>query len=209
MEPIQKRMKINPQERRMMDLPDEILTEIFLNVSQQDIHRNLALVCRRFKDITRSPIFAPNVKIEPVFKDIPYLRIPIIEFPDCAVRKMEHMRKIYPKCTFEIRFTAYEPKCQCEHCDQCVEEEHFPPLLIGYAWMKEFLPFANSIIKLDLRVEQNDIKDFDDFIRLENLELLDLDSVKYIEDLDATFWDNFPNLKVLKIYSQYDGKCVS
>ena len=41
----------NPSKTKIIDLPDEILESIFLKLSEKDVHRNLVLVCQRFKNI--------------------------------------------------------------------------------------------------------------------------------------------------------------
>ena len=71
MEPVQKRIKLlaKPQEKKgILDLPNEVLELIFLQLSQYEIQRNLALVCKRFLTITRHPKFVETVKIEPIGK---------------------------------------------------------------------------------------------------------------------------------------------
>ena len=58
--------------------------------------------------------------------------------------------------------------------------------------------------------------DFSNLFFMENLESLDLDtsysdqvySTRSIQDVKAEFWDNFPNLKSLKVKSLYYSNCV-
>ena len=202
MESVGKRRKISPKKRGIMDLPDEILQNIFLKVSQYDVQRNLVLVCRRFKDITRNPVFAQDVKIESVLKERPFWAEPVFEFPFCSIRKMEQVREIYPNSTFELK------------CTSIFKPHDHKPLLIGYSWMKEFSRFANSIKKFTLALKHKSI-DYTEIPRFENLDCLEIKIFsKGIEDFNAKFWSRFPNLKSLKIVSHYSGhqsggSCVS
>lgn len=72
--------------------PDEILETIFLKLPKKDVYARLALVCRRFLNITRCQAFTPNLKIK-------------YEFPEVC-RKIEQVAKIYPKGTYEVQCTG-------------------------------------------------------------------------------------------------------
>ena len=76
MEPVQKRIKMNSQEpgAEITDLPNEVLETIFLKLSRYDVQHNVALVCSRFLNIVRRPIFVQSVKIEPKAIETPYWR---------------------------------------------------------------------------------------------------------------------------------------
>ena len=82
----------NPSKTKITDLPDEVLELIFLKLFQQDIHRNLVLVCQRFKSIIYQPKFAPIVKIDDDFKDI------------SVFKKVEKALKIYPNSKIEVLY---------------------------------------------------------------------------------------------------------
>ena len=201
MELEQKRMKMAPQERGILDLPNEVLEPIFLMLSRHDIQQNVALVCRRFLEITRKPNFLETVKIEliPNENDDRDLAMSCIE-------KMEKVLKIYPHCKLEL-FQAHEQMRGTGHAKNDI---------VGYSWMKKFLPFASSIMELRVESIHEDVEDFSEFILLENLNCLELD-VSYtdihggdsIQDVEAEFWSNFPYLKSLRIDSSYDQNCVS
>ena len=187
---------MNAQEPGIMDLPDEVLEMIFLKLSRYDIQHNLALVCRRFLNITRRHVFVPSVVIGDSFIDSE------TNFPECCLEKIEKVKKVYPNCNIKLI---------CLLADEY--DEHILP---GYSWMKKFLPYDSSITELNLRWKHNwlDASDFLDFIFLENLESLDLDvsltdknDGPSIQDVEAEFWKKFPNLKSLKIKSKYQECC--
>jgi hypothetical protein len=51
----------------LLDCPEEILTEIFSNLDQENVHGSLALVCKRFLKLTRSPQLLKCVKFHGKF----------------------------------------------------------------------------------------------------------------------------------------------
>ena len=191
MEPDCKRKKMS-QETGILDLPNEILEPIFLMLSQKDRQQNLALVCRRFLEITRNPNFVQDVKI----KLIPSENNPARLKKSCWER-VEKVLRIYPQCKIELYHEAmflFNEKVE----------------IIGYSWMSNFSPFAASITKMTLNVTHRVLRNFSDFIVLENLEYLDITikprnvdavdaGVTFVpQDLKAEFWNNFPKLKSLK-----------
>ena len=215
MEPVQKRMKMNSQEHGagIMDLPNEVLEIIFLKLSPYDVQHNVALVCSRFLNIIRRPVFVQSVEIEPKPIKVQHWLWPTYDFPNSCLKKMEKIKKFYPNCNFELVCTLYEPLFQIDAEREAEEIRH--TLLIGYSWMKKFLPYASSLTKLTLAVNAK-FEDYSDFILLQNLEYLDLDvSMEAsaggdIHKLGAEFWSNFPILKSLKIKTKFDYEtCVS
>ena len=75
----------------IVDLPNEVLETIFLKLPQFDVQHNVALVCRRFLDITRRPTFVQSV---------------VIDLDELCIRdglnKMEKVQKIFPNCNFHL-----------------------------------------------------------------------------------------------------------
>jgi hypothetical protein len=49
---------------KLLDCPEEILTEIFSNLDQETVHGSLPLVCKRFLQLTRSPQLLKCVKFD-------------------------------------------------------------------------------------------------------------------------------------------------
>ena len=103
MEPVCKRKKMSQetQETGILDLPNEILEPIFLMLSQKDRQQNLALVCRRFLEITRNPNFVQDVKI----KLIPSENNPARLKKSCWER-VEKVLRFYPQCKIELYHEA-------------------------------------------------------------------------------------------------------
>ena len=54
-EPLFKKVKFDLPKMRIMDLPNEILKKIFLHLKKKTVHFSVALVCKRFCEITRLP----------------------------------------------------------------------------------------------------------------------------------------------------------
>ena len=210
MEPAQKRMKLRSDGLNILDLPYEVLEIIFLKLSQYDVQHNLALVCRRFLTITRQPIFVKIVTIEgdSVFDEDDEEPL----FSEVALEKIEQVKNIYPNCNIELT-------CKIENEDD-VDYSYFRRHhkdVLNYSWVKRLQPYDSSITKLTLGLRFNNDDDFSNLFFMENLESLDLDtsfsdqvySTRSIQDVKAEFWDNFPNLKSLKINSSYFSNCVS
>ena len=210
MEPAQKPMKLRSDGLNILDLPYEVLEIIFLKLSQYDILLNLAPVCKRFLTITRQPIFVKIVTIEgdSVFDEDDEEPL----FSEVALEKIEQVKNIYPNCNIELT-------CKIENEDD-VDYSYFRRHhkdVLNYSWVKRLQPYDSSITKLTLGLRFNNDDDFSNLFFMENLESLDLDtsfsdqvySTRSIQDVKAEFWDNFPNLKSLKIKSLYISNCVS
>ena len=199
MEPAKKRMKLKSDVSNITDLPNEVLGMIFLKLPRYDVQQNVALVCKRFLDITRQPIFVQVIEIKADADPLPET------FLKCALKKIEQVKKVYPNC--KIEFT-------CKFDD---DDVHNYRHVMNYSWMASLLPYDSSITKLALKLGFHKIVDFENFIFMENLESLDLDvsnsdqifGMSSIQDVEAKFWDKFPNLKSLKIKSKYFYDCVS
>ena len=75
----------------IVDLPNEVLETIFLKLPQFDVQHNVALVCRRFLDITRMPKMVQSM---------------VIDLDELCIRdglnKMEKVQKIFPNCNFHL-----------------------------------------------------------------------------------------------------------
>ena len=201
------------QEKGIMDLSNEILELIFLQLSQSDIQWNVALVCRRFLNITRHPKFVPTVQIQPIGKwkrwD-PFNCFPEYNFPGSCLEMINKVKKIFPK--FNIELTCLLDKH--DHFGITRKATRTKLQLEQYTWMEKFRPHAKSITKLTLKATHNSISAFSNFILFENLESLDLDLAgtenfldneedSDIEQVEAEFWEKFPKLKSLRINSNY------
>ena len=76
----------------ILDLPTEVLVKIFAMLQQEDVLGNVAMVCKRFLEITRIPEVLPNVRI---FSNY-------IEDIGFYARKIQNLHEIYPASTFDI-----------------------------------------------------------------------------------------------------------
>ena len=195
----------------LMDLSNEILELIFLQLSQYDTQRNLALVCRRFLNITRHPKYVQTVQIEPIGKMKNWDQFncfPEYDFPGSCLKMINKVKTFFPDCNIEF-------KCLLDKHDnfgKARKTTRTKVQLERYTWMEKFRPHAKSITKLTLKATHNSISAFSNFILFKNLESLDLDlaGIDYgsdedsdIEQVEEEFWENFPKLKSLRINSNY------
>ena len=193
MEPDQRQMEMNPQESEIMKLPDEVLETIFLMLPKPDVF-NVALVCRRFLNITRRSSFCRIVKIEN--------RSGILDeqFVNSVLKqKMAKVKKVYPRASFEF---------VCKVANVTNDWQVYPAVM-GFSWMQRFVPFAKDIVKLTLYINVTDKDDFKNLIKFENLEALDLDldlplGVVFGEEADD--WNKLsPKLSVLRIKQEFSN----
>ena len=189
MEPSCKGKKMSPpHETGILDIPNEVLQTIFMMLSQKDSQQNVALVCRRFLQITRSPNFVQNMKIQ-LNGDQRFGYGYDLE--QSCWQRVKKVLKIYPQCKIELYHSNPAGFIRLVNIIQ------------GFSWMNNFRPFAISITKMTLRVAHNYLKDFSDIIMLQNLEYPDM-TIQHSgepfvpQDLKAEFWNKFPKLKSLK-----------
>ena len=191
MEPAKKRIRLTPQEFPIMDLPNEILEIIFMKLPMQYIQQNIALVCKRFQEITRTENFVKSIGIELISKEEWGLRDQV---DDRVLARVKKVLEIYPKCGIELTYKIPYKRSEW---------------IWGYRWMSAFKPFATSITKMSLQIQHHEWTDgcvyFEHFIYLENLESLDFDTSRAdkefvcLPNAEDEFWDNFPKLKSLRL----------
>ena len=126
---LRKRMRLTPQQTGILDLPDEILENIFRKLPQRDILHNVARVSKRFLMITRMPQFVQTAKIELLSDD---------EYPgdiaNSSIEKVQNISKCYPLAKIELEYEKNE-----------YEMISMDPLK----------PFANSVTSFNLRIENS------------------------------------------------------
>ena len=164
----------NPSKTKITDLPDEILESIFLKLSEKDVHRNLVLVCQRFKNIIYRPKFTPIVKI---------VAIPG-RFDISVFEKVEKALDIYPLSKIEVVYNLIGLKMMEEWMEHCAG--FFP-------WVSKM---SLSCTTLDFRA----FAKFTDYEQFETLECLDL-NLEFSHDLltKIDFRNRYPALKSLNI----------
>ena len=211
-EPAQKRTKMDSPKPGIMDLPDEVLETIFLMLPQHDTHQGVALVCKRFLNITRRPNFVQIAKIELIAPS----KDEILYWP--CIMKIEKVKKVYPDCKIELAcrkiiLLEWENDNDDDYYDE--DEGDYSRELPNISWIERFLPYATSITKLTLKVEQDGCwSQFQRLLCLNNLEYLDISIFQYswqcqsIQCLGHELWSKFSNLKSLRIQSDHDYRWV-
>ena len=56
-------LKESEEAVNILNLPNEILVQIIINLAQDDILKSVALVCKRFLEVTRLPKILPIITI--------------------------------------------------------------------------------------------------------------------------------------------------
>ena len=189
-EPPFKQVKFNLPKVGIMDLPNEILKKIFLHLKKKTVHFSVALVCKRFCEITRLPKFCEVLKIKLCFHCKKHkIRGNDYNIKHSCLEKIKNVLTIYPDCKLTLHNSG-------------MNTEKFLGLV-------KFLgPFQASISRLELGfIGDNlymDWRQFNKMIPLENLNYLHLDFTHYhdenftIYDLPGSFWSCFPALKKLQ-----------
>ena len=195
----------------LLDLPNELLQNIFSNLSQFDVHRNVALVCKRFFEISRLPKLNENLKVNLVMdEDTGEID---------TFFKIDKILKIFPACNLELNFMQELVTGYCY-------ERIFP--------MRKLKRFAPSVKKLSMQFinaseRDNFLYDMDMLsFKFENLESLVLDlrsaddedyespfrNHEYDDDAEwsgiqlapSTIWKNISNLTYLRIKSNWEWR---
>ena len=155
----------------IVDLPNEVLETIFLKLPQFDVQHNVALVCRRFLDITRMPKMVQSV---------------VIDLDELCIRdglnKMEKVQKIFPNCNFHLVWN--------NHLDSFEWMKEFEP----------YEEFITKLVVKTYILCKLELKDFLHFSNLESLDLesCDLQST-HNANLESDFRQKMPNLQNLKL----------
>ena len=177
---LRKRMRLTPQQTGILDLPDEILENIFRKLPQRDILHNVARVSKRFLMITRMPQFVQTAKIELLSDD---------EYPgdiaNSSIEKVQNISKCYPLAKIELEYEKNE-----------YEMISMDPLK----------PFANSVTSFNLRIENSydvpeDCSSLTCFKNLEKIFIQDPGSEDciHLTDIEEDFFNNFAELKEIGI----------
>ena len=154
----------------VLDLPNEVLVKIFKMLGQEDILKNVARVCKRFLDITRTPEVLPIVRVFGNHVDIIY------------AKKIQNCHGIYPasKIEIDIENTEYSDMEKLQDISDLVKN-----MRIGFELdsdNEESIPVFKNLEYLDLTEIVNPIRDDGDIIFLHEV---------------PRFWSSFPNLTYL------------
>ena len=162
----------------ILDLPNEVLVKIFSMLCQEDILKNMAKVCKRFLEISRTPEVLPIIRSSDTFVN---LLLP---------RKIQNCMKIYPRSKMEIEIK------QAEYSALNLLREQTTGTIAS------FVKYMSIELLLD------DVADPRSFPMFENLEFLHLNDIAPLRLKPGTtifmyriprFWSHFPNLTYLYI----------
>ena len=183
----------------ILDVPNEILFQIFRQLTTQDVQRNVALVCKRFLHISRMNGMVTTFELEfTLYSNEKEVRK--------NVSKIELLLRLHPRVQLKLK----------------IHELPITSFDDNVCQLTIFSPFTKSIkaMKLVHNSEFSDgallhfIHEKILFEALENLEIVWKEEISFSAPVTMTlfysegFWKNFPNLKSLKIYFNFEY-CVS
>ena len=153
----------------VLDLPNEVLVKIFKMLGQEDILKNVARVCKRFLEITRSSEVLPIVRIFTNRVDKIY------------AKKIQNCHGIYPasKIEIDVYFTQYSDLEQLQNVSDLIKN-----MSIGFCLdsnREDSIPVFGNLEYLSLRDIADPLGDGPD---------CSLNGV-------PKFWSIFPNLTYL------------
>ena len=189
-----KQMKLDLPQTGIMDLPNETLIKIFKCLKMKSVHQKVALVCKRFMNITRLPVFCEtySLAIWPIYVNYK-VGYKLVDF---CLNRIKKVLKVFPDCKLELCYSSEE-----------AEEEGSRGF---FSSVKDLAPFQTSIVKLDLtfqgRLSSSDFS-ISKNISFANVKRLEMKINHYWSEgsfyisgaLDSTLWHSFPNLTSLKI----------
>ena len=154
----------------ILDLPNEVLVKIFVLLCQEEILKNVARVCKKFLEITRSSYVLPIIRIISQHVDGIY------------AKKIQNCHGIYPasKIEIDIENTEYSDMEKLQDISDLVKN-----MRIGFELdsdNEESIPVFKNLEYLDLTEIVNPIRDDGDIIFLHEV---------------PRFWSSFPNLTYL------------
>ena len=222
-----KRRRINDEKKviGILHLPNEILHQIFLWVDGKELHANIALVCKRFLQVSRMEGMVTKCSFDLSCGVLPTLSSNIVRLVKGRVtrimmEKIENLLRFHPKCKLKLR------------CSECFHNNYtafFPWQRKGIFQTTEFgkiVPSVEAITFTIIRSMESMHSLFDHLITFPKVHTLDMffadDQpawyscvVSYRKPKSASihaaptlFWSKFPNLVRLYITTNYED-CVS
>ena len=189
----------NSKNGGIMCLPEDILTKIFLHFHRNFNLQNIGLVCRRFLEVVRQPIFVPRQTISSLTEGDKNRVI-----CKTSIAEIRNVLKIYPECKLELSFSRGH-----EMGDDDYFEGNSP--MISF---KKLEPYLTSISKLDFSISDSMFslsRNLNFIPSLVNLKCLEMDFSDHnyetrfndefggVYSIEDAFWDKFPNLTTLNI----------
>jgi len=185
-------------EMDLLKFPDDVLEIIFRQLSNHDIHQNLALVCKRFLRISRFPGMVKDFSL--TIKNIAY------DGPTDNGEMEAQVEKCLVKTKKAIELFP-EAKLKLIYAEDFDRFDNWD--YISCLRMESLVPFIPFMRKLTMETFEDDL--FDEIMNeriLDNtptfgtLQYLEI-SVDAIHDAPEKFWNKFPNLISLKITFGY------
>ena len=201
-------------EAKVFALPNEILEKIFLLLPQSHVQKNVALVCKRFLDVTRQTNFVPSLKVNLV----PALDSPNSIYKPDEFDRIQKCLKNYPNCKLVVCYTERK-KDYASKSELNTKNQHM------HFFMRSLIPFAPSMKTLVLNlIREHAFAEFCEElarkeVSFETLKTIvfvfesyrtiwgtvdnDLftwdQSVSLIQEAGPEFWGNFPNLTTVLV----------
>ena len=128
-------------EAKVFALPNEILEKIFLLLPQSHVQKNVALVCKRFLDVTRQTNFVPTLKVNLV----PALDSPNSIYKSDEFDRIQKCLKNYPNCKLVVCYTERK-KDYASKSELNTRNQHM------HFFMRSLIPFAPAMKSLRLNL---------------------------------------------------------
>ena len=158
----------------LLDLPNEVLAKIFSKLRQEDVLRNVARVCKRFLEITRTKEVLPIIRIYDTFVN------------PTVPRRIQNCMRIYPRSKIELGI---------RHAEYSKMKSLGIPTTDRIGTVASFVKYMSLGFVLDNARTQRP------FPKFENLEFLWLNDIAEFLIMDGLkvrmFWSHFPNLRYL------------
>ena len=190
-------------------LPEEILTKIFLYFPRNFNLHNIAMVCKRFLQVVRLPIFVPYQEISDLDEDDESRAI-----SKRSLVEIRNVLMIYPECKLRLYLFRGTGWLDYGICDDSDPDRHYDSPMIS---LKKLEPYMESIEQFFIKISfshhplNRDLSVIPYLVNLKTL-TLDVSDVNYDRDkhgyltdfggimyIEETFWNKFPNLEILRI----------
>ena len=191
-------------------LPEDVLTKIFLYFPRNFNLQSIALVCKRFLQVVRLPIFVPHQEITDLDE-----RDDSRVISTRSLVEIRNVLMIYPKC--KLRLSLCRGLWWLDH--GIYNDDYDPDYLYDSPMisLKKLEPYLESIERFFIKISfshyplNRDLSVIPYLLNLKTLTLdvsdidYDRDKHGYLTDfggimsIEETFWDKFPNLETLRI----------
>ena len=162
----------------ILDLPNEVLIKIFSNLSPEDIYKNVALVCSRFLEVTRSPKL-PRLVTIPSYTSIYQL-----------VQTVENCLNKNPLSKFDIEHLNIKSPDDSEPLFQVAPFIMKMKISLDFDWKASDFPFFESLETLYIEDTYHRVKHINGiwkmFPNLTNLEIVLFDYINGEESRSRT-----------------------